>query len=140
MGDILNRLETFIGDAGVSNFGVTPVYSDDILERMFEFVTNLDPDILTEDQATILSEIIEDIELKMEGIDEDGLDEAPKKVRVKPADRRKRKLAYKKNKQKIKMKAKKYRKSSTGKRLAKKRKVMAKRGRTATGKRIKTYN
>lgn len=134
MVDILDRLETFLGSNVSNSFGTTPVYSEDILNRMFEFVTNLDPDILSEDQATVLSEIIEDIDLKMEGIDE-----AAKKVKIKPADKRERKLYYKKNKQKIKMKAKKYRKSSTGKRLAKKAKIMNKRGRTATGKRIRTY-
>jgi hypothetical protein len=135
MADILNRLDTFLGGNVGDSFGTTPIYSDDILNRMFEFVTDLDPDILSEKQAGILYEIIEDIDLRMEGIDE----ATPKKVRVKPGDKRENKLYYKKNRQKIKREASKYRKTSKGKQLAKKTKINNKRGKTATGKRMVSY-
>ena len=152
-GEILDRLQHFLGDVRTpgETFGATPVYEEDLFGRLFEFAVAIDPDQLSEDQATMLHDIIEDIDLKMEDINEEDEDfdcyddeeemvgEAARKVRVNKMARRQRQRSYRKNKAKIKMKAKRYRKSSAGKKLAKKAKIMNKRGRTATGKRRVTY-
>jgi len=68
--------------------------------------------------------------------DEYELDEKALLKKIKPADKRKAKLDYKKNKGKLKLKAKKFRKSAAGKKLKRKAKLMKKRGKTSTGKRI----
>jgi len=151
MGELLGRLDTFLGYQHSNLYGNTPFVNkdmyDEVFERMFDFVTSLEPEQLTEEQAEVLYGIIEDIDLKFddgtgeEDEDEEDVDEAarPKMVRINRAARRKRKMAYKKNRAKLRMKAKRYRKSARGKRLAKKAKIMARRGKTATGKRIRRF-
>ena len=135
--DFLNRLDTFLIGG---NRSVKP--DSDITDRLFDFATNLDPDQLTEEQADILYNIIDDIEFDDEDQDSyygESIDEAPVKKRINKQDRRKRSMNYRRNKAKIKMKAAKYRKTAKYKQLQKKAKARAKSGRTATGRRKTTY-
>ena len=112
--------------------------SGDLNEKMFDLLSDLDPDQLSEEQSSMFEEILDEIEMVNEEEDGDLVDEV-KKVRVDKKAKKLRARSYKKNKAKLKMKAKKYRKSSRGKMLAKKSKKMSKRGRTATGKKIVSY-
>jgi len=153
-GEILDRLTTFMGgrnDDGM--FGTKPVFEEAMFDKMFNFITSLDPEQLSEEQSYDVMDIIEEIELEYEGVDEseeyddldDDLDEeildevAPKRVKRDRMARRKRSKAYRRNKSKRKMAVKRYRKSARGKQMAKKAKRNARRGKTATGRRIRKY-
>ena len=65
------------------------------------------------------------------------LDENPRVMKVRRQDKRKRSIAYRKNRQAIKRKGAMYRKTSAYKKYERKRKLMKKRGFTSTGKKIK---
>ena len=151
MPDVLDKLNTLMGYKNYSEgglYGAEPVFEEEMFDRMFEFIISLDPDQLTEDQASEVMNIIEEIDLEYEDIDEDEefndedeniLDEAPRRVRRNKSLRRKRSRAYKKQRSKRKRQVKLYRKSARGRMMAKKAKRMAKRGRTATGRRKRRY-
>lgn len=64
---------------------------------------------------------------------------APKKVHIKAADKQKHRREYRRNKAKIKLRLKRYRKTAAYRRWLKKYKRMSKRGLTATGKRKRKY-
>lgn len=145
---VLSKLNTLLGARSTNDlYGVRPVYNEeeDIFDRMFEFIISLDPEQLTEEQASEVMDIVEDIELIYEDINEDEeyddvLDEAtPKRVRINRAARRKRKMLYRKKKAKLRRMAKRYRKSARGRMMAKKAKRMKRRGKTATGRRIRRF-
>ena len=69
-GEILDRLRTFLGNVNppTDTFGTKPIYNEEAMHRLFEFVIGLEPDQLTDDQSTILYEIISDIELNYEDV------------------------------------------------------------------------
>ena len=69
-------------------------------------------------------------------IDEDLDEKVVKRAKVSAADKRDQKMNYRKNKNKIKMRQKKYQKSSGFKMLQKKKAKMKKMGKTATGRDI----
>jgi len=84
------------------------------------------------------AEINYDLEPVEDDVDE-NIEEgstAVKRVHTSAKDKLKNKKAYRKNKSKIKIKAKRYRKTSHAKRLKKIGKRKAKQGKTATGRRI----
>jgi hypothetical protein len=115
---------------------------ENLVQDMVDFILNINPDILDDNQAEQLDNIISRMEY-YEDPEEGGddLDEAapPKRVRRDLKAKRERSREYRRHKAQLKLKAKKYRKSAHGKLLAKKRKRMAKRGLTATGQRKRTY-
>jgi hypothetical protein len=135
---IQSKLERYLGSVDVSF--INEEDDSNIIERLVHFVSSLDVSKLDDDQAAELDDIMADIEEdEYTEEDDDDMDEAVKRVKIKRSARKAHKLYYKANKAKLKMLAKKYRKSSRGKMLAKKAAKMAKRGRTATGKRKVTY-
>jgi hypothetical protein len=150
MSDVLDKLNTLMGYRDYSEgglYGTTPVFEEKMFDRMFEFITSLEPDQLTEEQAGEVIDIIEEMELEYEGVDEDeefdeeeeDLNEAPRRVRRNKALKRKRSMQYRKEKSKRKRQVKLYRKSARGRLMQKKAKRMSKMGKTATGKRKRTY-
>lgn len=117
---------------------------DDIMEKMFDFLSNLDldqiPENLANDYVDIVNELAGD-ENETEENDENAFDEefARKKVKIKTSDKRKRKMEYRKNKAKIKQKARKFRKTTKFKQWKRKSARKAKQGKTATGKRKRVF-
>lgn len=112
---------------------------EDIIDQMLEFFMGLEPDQVSDEQANTIMEIIDywddDENKELEELSE----LVRKKVRIDPAERRKRKKEYRRKKGKKKRELRKYRRSARGKLMARKAKRMAKRGRTATGKRKRTF-
>ena len=112
-------------------------FDDNLVEKMFDFLSNLDPEQvpenLTDDYINIIDELA--------GSEEDEVDEdfAKKKVKIKASDKRKRKMEYRKNRAKLKMKAKKYRRTTKFKQYKRKATRKAKQGKTATGKRMRKF-
>lgn len=107
--------------------------SSDILDEMYNLITSLDPDKLSDEQADLFVEIIDNL------ADETNEAVAAKKVKINPADKRKRRQQYRKNKAKIKVKAKRYRKTASFKKWKKKSDRKKSAGKTATGKRIRKF-
>jgi len=134
--DVIQKLDTLLGNVNKDNlYGQKVIKDDELMHRMFEFIIGLEPEQLNDGQINTIMDIIDDIEFLDE---EDSVDEV-KKVKIASADKITNKKVYKKNKTKIKMAAKKYRKSTKGKMMAKKAKKMNKMGRTATGKKKVSY-
>lgn len=109
----------------------------DIFERMVDFLIDLEPEQLTENQLGILIDILEDMEITYEPL-EDEIEEATirrRRKRTKPSEKRERRQYYRRHRAQIKRKVKRYKKSAKGRRMKKLAKRMAKRGKTATGKR-----
>lgn len=104
----------------------------DIMDRMFDFITSLED--LPEDKQVEAYEILDSIapEDLEEGI-------AAKRVKIKPAEKRKRKREYRKKRARLKMKQKKYRRTAKFKRWKRMKERKAKSGKTATGKRIRKF-
>lgn len=107
---------------------------DELLEKMYNFITSLDSNKLSDMEAEELVAIIDDLA----GGDEEELDEI-QRVRMSPADKRKRSKDYKKNKSRIKIKAKRYRRTAAYKKYKKKSKRMSRTGKTSTGKRVRKF-
>lgn len=106
----------------------------EVMHKMFDFITSLEdlPEELAEQAAAIVDEIAPEI---------DDVDEAiaAKRVKIKPAERRKRKREYRRKKARLKMKAKKFRRTAKFKRWKRMKERKAKSGKTATGKRIRKF-
>ena len=102
------------------------------MDKMFEFITNLED--LPEEKAIQVMEIIDNI--APEEVDE-GM--AAKRVKIKPADKRKRKREYRKKKAQLKMKARRFRRTAKFKKYSRMKKRKAKSGKTASGKRIRKF-
>ena len=127
----LNEQEVMIG--GIEQLKY--LEDDELLEKMYDFITTLDPNNLSDLQAEELVGIIDDISVQD---DEEDIDEI-KRVRISPAAKRERKKQYKKNRQKIKIKAKRYRKTASYKRYKRKTKRMSRSGKTSTGKLVRKF-
>jgi hypothetical protein len=110
------------------------VSDEDLLEKMFDFITSLDPNKLSDEQAQELVNIVDHLSEKPE----EEIQEI-KRVRISPAEKRKRRALYRKNKQKILAKARRYRKTSSYKKYKKKAKRMSRTGKTSTGKMIRKF-
>jgi hypothetical protein len=104
----------------------------EVMDKMFEFITNLED--LPEEKAIQVLEIINHI--APEEIEE-GM--AAKRVKIKPADKRKRKREYRKKKAQLKMKARRFRRTAKFKKYSRMKKRKARSGKTASGKRIRKF-
>jgi len=106
----------------------------ELMDRMVDFITSLEMDSLPEDKQIELGEIID-------MVTEDEMEEAisAKRVKIDPAERRKRRREYRKKKAKIKMKLKRYRRTAQYKKYERMKKRKAKSGKTASGKRIRQF-
>jgi hypothetical protein len=117
----------------------------DLMEKMFDLISNLDTEKLTDDQIEQATEIIDLVagETTPEGSEKEDEDEvseiAVKKVRINRRVKRKRKIAYRKKRAKLKNKAKKFRKSAKFKRWKRMSKLKKRSGKTASGKRIRKF-
>ena len=104
----------------------------EVMDKMFEFITNLEdlPEDKLEEAIAIIDELAPaDIE---EGF-------TAKRVKIKPAERRKRKREYRKKKARLKMKARKFRRTAKFKKWKRMKERKQKSGKTATGKRIRKF-
>jgi len=115
---------------------------DDLTEKMFDFILSLNDENLTAGQADQIGEIIDmiDPDDDDEEIDEDEMSEVFKR-RVKrdlPAARQRRR-EYRTKRAKMRLKAKRYRRSAAGKMTLRKAKRFGKFGKTSKGARKRTF-
>ncbi len=107
---------------------------EQLFNKMMDFIVDLDENQLTEDQLNKIISILDDIDFK---------DEVSEIKRAKRTPMQKRLYARKyrkKNRQKIKMRRKKFLRSAEGKKRARLAKRMAKAHRTPTGRRKIKYH
>ncbi len=107
-----------------------------LFNKLADFIVNLDPDKLTLEQVNKIINMIE-------GWEVDDLQEIrrPKLSKKTPADKNQySKKWYRTNKQSIKRRKKKFRRSSEGRKRLLKKDKLAKIGRTATGRRKVRYH
>jgi hypothetical protein len=137
MSSVCDKITNYLEEQeDISTDGAAYLEDAALLEKMYNFIISLDPDKLNDMEAGELVDIID--ELADEDEDEDEIDEI-KRVRISPADKRKRSKAYKKNKSKIKIAAKRYRRTAGYKRYKRKSKRMSRTGKTSTGKRVRKF-
>jgi len=141
--NIADKLENYLNEnEEVGDF--LPDEDTELMSRMLDFIMNLNSDNLSEDQLEEVTEIIDNIadDDINEIFDEDeDVDEAisAKKVKIKPSDKRKRRMAYRRNRAAIKLRAKKFRRTTKYKQWARMKKRKASSGKTARGKRIRKF-
>lgn len=143
MSDIHKKLEAYLNEDEAKD-EYLPEEDVNLMDMMIEFIMNLDSESLTEDQiveCTDLIDMIADHKLDEELFEDDELDEvvAAKKVKIKPSDKRKRRMDYRKNRAAIKLKAKKFRRTTKYKQWSRMKKRKATSGKTARGKRIRKF-
>lgn len=142
MSDIQKKLEDYLNEETIDEY----LPDDDVklMDKMVDFIMDLDTENLTEDQIDEVTDLIDELsDSSVDEIfnDEEDVDEAfsAKKVKIKPSDKRKRRMEYRRNRAAIKLKAKKFRRTTKFKQWARKKKRKASQGKTATGKRIRKF-
>lgn len=139
--DIQKKLEDYLNDKDDTEY-----YPEDdtvMLDKMVEFIMNLDTENLSEDQIDELTDIIDEIadDTLDEVFDDEDVDEAiaAKKIKIKPSDKRRRRMEYRRHRAAIKLKAKKFRRTTKYKQWNRMKKRKATSGKTARGKRIRKF-
>ncbi|MBW2966333.1 hypothetical protein KY342_04485 [Candidatus Woesearchaeota archaeon] len=139
MSDIQQKLEDYLNDRDSTEY-----YPDEdvsMMDRMVEFIMNLNTDTLSDDQIEEAADIID--ELADENLDDalGDVDEAitARKVKIKPSDKRKRRMEYRRNRASLKLKSKKFRRTTKYKQWKRAKKRKAGQGKTARGKRIRKF-
>lgn len=137
MKDIHERIENYLNE-DEDNDEYIPDEDMTIMNSMLDFITDLDVDSLSEDQV---NDIIDIVDYFSDNDISEELEEAfaPKRIKIKPAERRERRIAYRHNRAALKLKAKKFRRTAKFKRWLRKSKRKARMGKTATGKRIRKF-
>lgn len=138
--DIQTKLQDYLDNK--DNDEYYPEKDAELMGRMMEFIMNLDSDNLSEDEIDEVTDIIDSIaDENLDETLEDDLDEAvaARKVKIKPSDKRKRRMEYRRNRAALKLKAKKFRRTTKFKQWNRAKKRKASQGKTARGKRIRKF-
>jgi hypothetical protein len=139
--DIQSKLQDYLDNK--DNDEYYPEEDTKMMERMMDFIMNLDSDNLSEDEIDEVTEIIDSIadENLDETLTDEDMDEAisARKVKIKPSDKRKRRMEYRRNRAALKLKAKKFRRTTKYKQWNRAKKRKAGQGKTARGKRIRKF-
>jgi hypothetical protein len=120
MSDIQKKLEDYINDKE-SNEDFFPDEDVALMEKMLDFILNLDSESLNDDQSEEIADIIDEIADSTIDLDlvTDGF--SARKVKIKPSDKRQRRMEYRRNRAAIKLRAKKFRKTTKYKQYKRKR-------------------
>jgi len=140
MSDIQKKLEDYLNDKDSDEY--YPEEDVSMMNKMMEFIINLNTDNLSEDQVEELTEIIDQIaDDNIDNIFDDDVEEAvtARKVKIKPSDKRKRRMEYRRNRAALKLKAKKFRRTTKYKQWNRMKKRKVSQGKTARGKRIRKF-
>ena len=117
---------------------VTFVSDEELFNRMADFITDLDPDILTDEQLELAMGILDDIEIL---VDDEPVEEAARKAKSTLASKKTYgRQWYRKNKTKVKAQKKKMQKSAEGRKRENAKERMQKGNKTPTGRPLRTYS
>lgn len=138
MSDIQKKLEDYL-DEKESDEEYFPEEDVSLMDKMIDFILNLDSERLSEEQKEEIVEIID--EFADSDVDLEDIDEviSAKKVKIKPSEKRKRRMEYRRQRAALKLKAKKYRRTTKFKQWKRMKARKARSGKTATGKRIRKF-
>jgi hypothetical protein len=141
MSKILEKLEDYMT---VSMFEPKPEVSftsdEDLFNRMADFITDLDPEILTDEQIETVIGILDDIEILV-GDEDESVEESARKAKSSLASKKTYgRQWYRKNKTKVKSQKKKMQRSAEGRKREKAKSRMMKGNKTPTGRPIRKYN
>ena len=110
-------------------------FDDIIFDRLMNFIMELDPEILSDEQLEEISDILDKIEMHGEEVSE--------LRRAKRSGAEKKRISrqfYRRNKQNIRKKRAKFKKSAEGRKRKRVKTRMAKSNKTPLGRRKITYN
>ena len=116
--------------------GVDFNYDEALFNKMADFIMELEPEQLTDNQADKVMEIITDIEVDVEDIDES----TPKTKKTLASKGQYGRQYYRRNKVKVKARKEKFENSAEAKKRKRKKKIMDKSDRTPTGRNKVRYN
>jgi hypothetical protein len=143
MPNVIDKIKGYLEDTDDSEEAIEYEEAANILDRMYNLLTSLDPEKLSSDQADLFTSIIDDLADEEDEDVEENIEEAfgftAKKVKISPALKRKRRQEYRKKRAQLKLKAKRYRKTANYKKWQRKSKRFKKVGKTATGKKIRKF-
>jgi len=117
-----------------TNFSEPVDLDESLFNKMMDFIIELDENELTEDQITKVVDILSDIEF------EEDVSELKRTKRTNIQKKQYARKYRKANRNKIKMKKKKFQRSAEGKKRKRLAKRMAKSKKTPTGRRKVKYN
>jgi len=141
--NIADKLDNYLNEnEKVDEF--MPDEDTELMSRMLDFIMNLNSDNLTEDQVDDVTDIIDQVaddDINEIFDDDEDVDEgvSARKVKIKPSDKRKRRMEYRRNRAAIKLRAKKFRRTTKYKQWKRMKKRKATSGKTARGKRIRKF-
>ena len=140
MANVIDKIKAYI-DPEDEEEDIEYEEATDILDRMYDLMTSLDPDKMTDKQAQTFISIMNDLADEDDEEEESSRNEAfvAKRVKISPSEKRKRRQQYRKKRAQIKVKAKKYRRTPGFKKWKRKTKIKRKSGKTATGSRIRKF-
>ena len=141
MSKILEKLEDYMT---VSMFDPKPevsfVSDEELFNRMADFITDLDPDILTDEQLDMAIGILDDLEILVDDGDE-AVEEAAKRAKKTLASKKTYgRQWYRKNKTKVKSTKAKMQKSAEGRKRNRAKARMLRGNKTPTGRPVRRYN
>ena len=108
---------------------------EELMDKMLDLIMGLNDDSLSDEQADQISEIIDMIDPD----DEEVSEVYKKRVKRDLGAARTRRRAYRQKRSKMKLKARRYRRSASGKVTLRKAKRFKKHGRTSTGRRQRKF-
>jgi len=117
-------------------------FDEDLFSKMANFIVNLEPDDLTDEQLDFVVGFIEDLEIQA-GDEEEDIKEVlnPRMARrTNPSKNASSKKWYRQNRLHVKKRKKKFKRSSEGRKRMKMKDRMARMGKTATGRRKVRYH
>jgi hypothetical protein len=132
MSDIQQKLEDYLSEKDSTEY--YPEEDTEMMDKMMDFIIGLNSDTLSEEQIDEVTDIID--ELANEPIDEAI---SAKKVKIKPSEKRQRRMQYRRKRAQIKLKAKKFRRTTKYKQWKRMKERKARSGKTARGKRIRKF-
>lgn len=114
-------------------------FDEDLFSKMANFIVNLDPDRLSDEQLDFVINFIEDLEVQTgEEIQEIANPRLAK--RTNPSKNASSKKWYRQNRLHVKKRKKKFYRSAEGRKRLKKKERMERMGKTATGRRKVKYH
>lgn len=141
MSKILERLEDYMT---VSMLEPTPEVSftsdEELFNRMADFITSLDPEVLTDEQIETVIGILDDLEILVDDGDEVVEGKAKRAKKSLASKKTYGRQWYAKNKTKVKKQKEKMQKSAEGRKRERKKGTMLRGNKTPTGRPVRRYN
>lgn len=136
--DILEQESNILPPKGKTEVELDYSFDEEMFDRMANFIVNLDPEKLSDDQLEKVLNMIEDLEPEVEEIEELR---KPRLAKRTPAIKNQySKKWYRKNRTHVRRRKAKFRRSAEGRKRANKRERLSRQGKTPTGRKKVRYH